>query len=111
MTIRLAIDGVSGRMGRALLEAIAADADCTLAMAIDRPGSPLAGQDAGVVYGTVAGVAVVSQMEADLGNAQALIDFTRPEATLTYLDVCVANKLPLVIGTTGFDAAGTAASL
>ena len=108
MTTRLAIAGVSGRMGRALLEAIAADADCSLAMAIDRAGSPLVGQDAGVVYGTVAGVPVVSQIEGGLGNAQALIDFTRPEATLTYLDVCVANKLPLVIGTTGFDEAGTA---
>ena len=108
MTTRLAIAGVSGRMGRALLEAIDADADCSLAMAIDRAGSPLVRQDAGVVYGTVAGVPVDSQIEGGLGNAQALIDFTRPEATLTYLDVCVANKLPLVIGTTGFDEAGTA---
>jgi 4-hydroxy-tetrahydrodipicolinate reductase len=108
MTTRLAIAGVSGRMGRALLEAIAADADCSLAMAIDRPGSPLIGQDAGVVYGTVAGIPVISQIEDGLGNAQALIDFTRPEATLTYLDVCVANNLPVVIGTTGFDAADTA---
>ena len=108
MTIQLAVAGVSGRMGRALLEAIDADADCSLAAAIDRPGSPLVGQDAGVVYGTLAGVPVISQIEDGLANAQALIDFTRPEATLAYLDVCVATKLPLVIGTTGFDAAGTA---
>ena len=108
MTIRLAIAGVSGRMGRALLEAIEADADCSLAAAIDRASSPLVGQDAGVVYGAVAGVPVVGRIEDGLANAQALIDFTRPEATLAYLDVCVAHKLPLVIGTTGFDAAGTA---
>ena len=107
MITQLAIAGVSGRMGRAMLEAIATDAGCALAAAIDRPGSPLVGQDAGVVYGTVAGVAVVDRVEAALGSAQALIDFTRPEASLAYLEVCVAAKLPIVIGTTGFDEAGT----
>ena len=107
MTTQLAIAGVSGRMGRALLEAIAADAECTLAAAIDRPGSPLVGQDAGMVYGAVSGVMVVGALESVFGSAQALIDFTRPEASLVYLDACVAHKTPMVIGTTGFDAAGT----
>ena len=107
MITQLAIAGVSGRMGRALLEAIATDTDCALAAAIDRPGSPLVGQDAGVLYGDVSGVTVVDRAEATLGNAQALIDFTRPEATLTYLDVCVATQVPIVIGTTGFDDVGT----
>ena len=107
MITQLAIAGVSGRMGRALLEAIATDTDCALAAAIDRPGSPLVGQDAGVLYGGVSGVTVVDRAEATLGNSQALIDFTRPEATMTYLDVCVATQVPIVIGTTGFDDVGT----
>ncbi len=107
MITQLAITGVSGRMGRALLEAIAADTACGLAAAIDRSGSALVGQDAGSLYGSVTGIAVVDQMEAALGGAQVLIDFTRPEATLAYLDVCVNAKLPMVIGTTGFDEAGT----
>ncbi len=47
MSVSIAIAGVSGRMGRALLEAVEADSDCTLGAAIDRPGSPLVGQDAG----------------------------------------------------------------
>jgi 4-hydroxy-tetrahydrodipicolinate reductase len=104
---QLAIAGVSGRMGRALLETIATDSGSALAAAIDRPGSALVGQDAGSLYGDVTGIAVVDQMEAALGHAQVLIDFTRPEATLAYLDVCVAANLPMVIGTTGFDEAGT----
>ena len=108
MTTQLAIAGVSGRMGRALLEAIAADTECALAAAIDRPGSPLIGQDAGLIYGAITHVAIVEGAEANLANAQALIDFTRPEATLAYLDACVAAQLPIVIGTTGFDEAGTA---
>jgi 4-hydroxy-tetrahydrodipicolinate reductase len=95
-------------MGRALLEAVEADADCTLGAAIDRPGSSLVGQDAGVAWGGASGVHVTAQPTTALQDAHALIDFTRPEATFGYLDACVAAGVPLVIGTTGFDAAGKA---
>jgi len=108
MSIRIAIAGVSGRMGRALLEAVAADDNCVLGAALDRSSSPLLGQDAGVVYGAVSGVAVSDQVPAALIDSQVLIDFTRPEATFGYLDACVAAGVPLVIGTTGFDDAGKA---
>ncbi|MFZ0107740.1 MAG: 4-hydroxy-tetrahydrodipicolinate reductase [Thiobacillus sp.] len=108
MSIRIAIAGVSGRMGRALLEAVAADENSVLGAALDRPSSPLLGQDAGVVYGVVSGVAVSDQVPAALIASQVLIDFTRPEATFGYLDACVAAGVPLVIGTTGFDDAGKA---
>ncbi len=108
MTVRTAIAGVSGRMGRALLEAVAADNGCTLCAALDRPGSPLLGQDAGAAWGAASGVRVSDQPGAALRDAQALIDFTRPEASFGYLDACVAAGVPLVIGTTGFDDAGKA---
>jgi 4-hydroxy-tetrahydrodipicolinate reductase len=108
MTLRVAIAGVSGRMGRALLEAVAADPGCALAAAIDRPGSPSLGQDAGAAWGAASGVRVSDQPVQALRGVQVLIDFTRPEATLGYLDACVAAGVPLVIGTTGFDAAGKA---
>jgi 4-hydroxy-tetrahydrodipicolinate reductase len=106
--MQTAIAGVSGRMGRALLEAVAADADCALYAAIDRPGSPLVGQDAGAAWGAASGVCVTDQPAAALQGAHALIDFTRPEATFGYLDSCAAAGVPLVIGTTGFDEAGRA---
>ena len=108
MPIQTAIAGVSGRMGRALLEAVAADVDCVLHAAFDRSGSPLLGQDAGAAWGAAGGVRVSDRPAADLPGAQALIDFTRPEATLDYLDACMAAGVPLVIGTTGFDEAGRA---
>jgi 4-hydroxy-tetrahydrodipicolinate reductase len=106
MSVQIVIAGVSGRMGRALLEAVVDDADCALHAAIDRPGSPLVGQDAGVAWGAASGVAVADQPAVALQGAHALIDFTRPEATFGYLDACVAAGVPLVIGTTGFDEAG-----
>jgi len=108
MTVRIALAGVSGRMGRTLLESVAADAGCTLHAAIDRAGSPLLGQDAGAAWGAASGVRVTDQPSTALHSAQVLIDFTRPEATFGYLDACVAAGVPLVIGTTGFDVGGKA---
>ena len=42
-------------------------------------------------------------------RAQVLIDFTRPEASLAHLAVCVESGVRAVIGTTGFDPAAKAA--
>ena len=100
----LAIAGASGRMGRMLFEAAAADRDCTLVGALDAPGSPALGVSARV-FGGNADVLVTADV-ATLANGQAratLIDFTRPEATLTYLDACVTHGVAMVIGTTGLD--------
>lgn len=108
MSVRIALAGVSGRMGRALLESVAADADCSLHAAIDRSGSTLIGQDPHAALGGTSGVQVTDRVAAALDGAQALIDFTRPEATFAYLDACVAAGVPMVIGTTGFDDAGKA---
>lgn len=108
MTVQIAIAGVSGRMGHALIEAVAADAGCRLCAAIDRAASPLLGQDAGAAWGVASNVQVTDQPAIGLRGAQVLIDFTRPEATLGYLDACVAAGVPLVIGTTGFDEDGKA---
>src|SRR5690606_17370017 len=44
-----------------------------------------------------------------LADSQFLIDFTRPEGTLEHLKYCAANNIKMIIGTTGFDAAGKAA--
>ena len=45
---------------------------------------------------------------AALPRGAVLIDFTRPEATLAYIDACVKAGVGMVIGTTGFDDAGKA---
>lgn len=106
MTVRVALAGISGRMGRALYEAVDGDPGCTLHAALDRPGSPLVGHDAGAAWGAAGGVKVSDDVASALTGAEALIDFTRPEATFVYLDACAAAGVPLVIGTTGFDDAG-----
>jgi len=77
MMLNVTISGAGGRMGRALVETLAASDKAHLHATLDRNGRALPGSD-------------------------VLIDFTRPEATLNYLPLCVAAGVPMVIGTTGF---------
>lgn len=102
--IRYAIVGSSGRMGRTLIEAVLAAEDAELVAALDLPGSPSIGKDAGELIGAPCGVKVSSDLDAALAQADCLIDFSRPEGTLVHLAACVRNKVSLAIGTTGFSA-------
>jgi len=107
--LKIAVAGASGRMGQMLVDAIQAAPDTTLAGAIDIPSSPAIGTDAAAFLGKPAGVAIESDLAKGLANAAFLIDFTRPEGTLTHLEYCAAHGIKVIIGTTGFDAAGKAA--
>ena len=104
-TLNVAIAGCSGRMGRALLEAVAQAPDMRLAAALERAGNPFLGKDAGEFLGAPCGVRVSQDIAAALKGCGVLIDFTRPEATLEHLEACRAQKINIVIGTTGFNAA------
>jgi 4-hydroxy-tetrahydrodipicolinate reductase len=100
--LRIAVAGASGRMGHMLIEAIMAADDCVLAGALDVPTSPGIGSDASTFLGRTSGVHVTADLRGGLSNAQALIDFTRPEGTLAHLDACRELGVAAVIGTTGF---------
>ena len=100
--LRIAVAGASGRMGRMLVEAVLAAPDCQLAGALDIPGSPALGQDAGAFAGQATGVLITDDLRQGLAGAQLLIDFTRPEGTLAHLVVCRERGVKAVIGTTGF---------
>jgi 4-hydroxy-tetrahydrodipicolinate reductase len=100
--LKVAVAGASGRMGHMLIEAVLASPLCQLTAALDVPGSPALGQDAGAFAGRTTGVAVTADLHAALAAAEVLIDFTRPEGTLAHLAVCQALGVRAVIGTTGF---------
>lgn len=100
--IRFAIAGAGGRMGRTLIEAVLAAEDAQLTAALEQPDSPLLGKDAGELVGQPCGVAVSSDVDAALAQADCLIDFTRPEGTLQHLEICRKRGVHMVIGTTGF---------
>jgi 4-hydroxy-tetrahydrodipicolinate reductase len=107
--MHIAVAGASGRMGRMLVEAILNADDATLSGALDVPSSPAIGTDAAAFLGKPAGVIIESDLARGLAGTQYLIDFTRPEGTLQHLAYCAANNVKMIIGTTGFDAAGKAA--
>lgn len=104
MTIRIGITGAAGRMGRTLIEAIdLAGEELQLTAAIERPQSSLIGADAGELVGQGKnGVAIVGTLEEVVADIDVLIDFTVPAATLANVELCAANGVAMVIGTTGF---------
>jgi len=106
--MKIAIAGASGRMGRMLVEAITQADDAQLVGALDVPGAVSLGRDAGELLGVNTGVLITSDLDTALAEAEYLIDFTRPEGTLKHLAACTARGVKMIIGTTGFDAAGKA---
>jgi 4-hydroxy-tetrahydrodipicolinate reductase len=91
--IRAAVLGPSGRMGRRVIELLAARTDMMLGAAIDHPSSPLIGQ-------TVAGAEVASGLSG-LAGCQVYIDFTSPEATEEAARAAAQHRVAAVVGTTG----------
>jgi len=98
---RIAIAGAGGRMGQALVEAVLADPGLILSAALDVPGSPLAGRDAGELSGRTTGIVVGTDVGAAAQAADVLVDFTRPEGTLAHLEACARHGTGAVVGTTG----------
>lgn len=103
MTTRIAINGASGRMGKALIEIVAANPATTLTAAIERPDSSLIGADAGELAGIgKVGVKLVADIAQVVEQFDVLIDFSAPAATLKNLQICAQHGKAIVIGTTGF---------
>jgi len=102
--MKLAIAGSGGRMGRALIEMILGSRDLALASALEAPGSPLLGRDAGDLVGRPCGIKVASDYAAGIAGADCLVDFTRPDGTIAHLEQCAKRGVRMVIGTTGFSA-------
>ena len=103
--LRLVVHGAAGRMGQRVVACAAGE--WTLVAAIERPGHPRAGADAGVLAGIpAAGVAVADSWACP---ADAVIDFSLPEAVAGIVAACVAKRVPLVVATTGLGEAEHAA--
>jgi 4-hydroxy-tetrahydrodipicolinate reductase len=102
MTMKIAVAGASGRMGRMLIETVLNTADAKLAAALEQQGNAALGKDAGELVGESCGIRISDDLQGALSGCDVLIDFTRPEGTLRHLEACRGRGLKLVIGTTGF---------
>lgn len=93
-------------MGQSLIRLIQADSGLTLVGGLEQAGSSAVGAD----LGTLAGMAPLGITASDnyldlLAKADAVIDFTAPEASVELAAAAAQARIVHIIGTTGFDAA------
>lgn len=86
-------------MGQRILALVHADPQLQVAAAVEAPGAPLIGRDAG----ELAGVGPIGiPIETEIGpRVDAVIDFSTPEAAERVAAVCGERQIPLVAATTG----------
>ncbi|MEA3149217.1 MAG: 4-hydroxy-tetrahydrodipicolinate reductase [Gammaproteobacteria bacterium] len=71
-------------------------------------GSSRLGQDA-AAEGRPSGVLITADLDLALRDAGVAVDFSRPEFVVPHAEACVRAGVPLLVGTTGFDAQARAA--
>ena len=94
---RVAIIGAAGRMGRELCQTALETEGIELVGGTEGSGAPDLGADLGELCGM--GELGVALTEDSPQEAEVLIEFTTPEATVDHL----SYRKPVVIGTTGLD--------
>lgn len=104
--VKATVIGACGRMGKLLVNGIAQADDLELVGAVEAPGAPDIGKDAGEEAGAgTLGVKVVddSSLSEAMAKSDVAISFiTSTKAALSHLQVAVDTGTPMVIGTTGF---------
>ncbi len=93
--MKLVVAGAGGRMGRMLMNVVAAHPGCALFGAVDRKGAACIG-------GTAHGITIADDICAAMKGADGLLDFTAPEATLAHAQGCASFGQVHIVGTTGF---------
>lgn len=79
--IKVGVIGAKGRVGQAIVAAVEAAEDLTLAATVDR------GDDLNVLL---------------TSGTQVVVDFTNPHVVMDNLKFCLENGISAVVGTTGF---------
>lgn len=98
--IRVLVSGALGRMGEQVLRTLAANPALAPAAALEAPGHPRIGEE------LAPGMRVSDKPDEALDGVDVAIDFSVPAGTLALLRAAAPRGVPLVIGTTGFDAGG-----
>ena len=107
--MRLIVAGAGGRMGRALTRVISETPGAVLVGALEAPGSQLLGKDSGVLAGLPANdVKLSADLWAMSEQADGILDFTVPAATIANVAIAAQRHLVHIIGTTGLSASDDA---
>lgn len=100
--VRIVVAGAAGRMGRTLLALARGRSDLRIAAALEAPGHPELGTDAGrLAGGSDLGIRVTDELDG-LPRGAVLIEFTAPGPSLEHLRAAADAGLAAVLGTTGF---------
>ena len=100
--VAVGIAGITGRMGRTLVQMALEIPWVKLGAASSRTDNELVtGQDAGIFVGRpVSGVAISGSLRFCRDNFDVAIAFTRPEHTVKLGAFCAEHEKPMVVGTT-----------
>lgn len=100
--MKLVVVGAGGRMGQTLIRVISETAGVVLHAAVEREGSPFIGKDAGELSGAgMIGVPVTADPLKAFVDAEGVLDFTSPSATVEFAGLAAQARIVHVIGTTG----------
>lgn len=100
--VAVAVVGASGRMGRMLIQAVEESRSARLAGVTERPGHDWIGRDLGDALGRAPNGILVREDPLDVfAEAEAVLDFTSPEASMVHAEIAAQARLVHVIGTTG----------
>ncbi len=102
--MRIAVVGCSGRMGLSLIKAVEVSELTQLSVAVSRPESDSIGKDAGELAGIgKKNIVITNDLALVTDQFDVLIDFTRPEPSMDYIELCRQAGKKVVIGTTGYN--------
>jgi len=104
--LKVVVIGCAGQMGRRVMRVVASDPECRLLGGSVEPGSPEEGSDLGAIAGIGStGVTATSDVAPLFAHADAVIEFSAPEATVAHAALSAQARCVHVIGTTGLDSA------
>ena len=107
--MRLVVMGAGGRMGRTLVKAITEAQGVTVCAALERAGSAALGKDTGELAGVgPLGVPVTGDALTAVVDADGIVDFTAPAATVEMAALAAQARIVHIIGTTGLQPADLA---
>lgn len=104
--IKVIIAGAAGRMGSRLVALTKESAALALAGAVEAKGHGSMGDDAGEAAGCGhTGIRITEDLSSVLPQADVVVDFSAPEASLEHVRLAAQHRRAVVLGTTGFTAA------
>ncbi len=102
--MKIGVLGCAGRMGRAIIREVLGADGCSLIGGTEARGHLAIGQDLGALSGLEdIGLEACDDAPGMISKADAVIEFSTPEATLRHAALAAEHGTAHVIGTTGLD--------